>query len=159
MLPFYPLFLAGMNLVVVADDAFVFLFAWEFMSIASWFLVMADHRDPDNRHAGYVYLIMAVLSTLLLLVAFGLLSGPGGHLDFASMRAAKPAIEVARLIALAAVLGAGAKAGLVPLHAWSHTVSDALHIARVLQQEAPGAFQVVAPDEFVGLIIDNIRPT
>ena len=36
VLPFFPLFLAGMNLVIVADDAFLFLFSWELMSIASW---------------------------------------------------------------------------------------------------------------------------
>ena len=44
VLPFYPAFLAGMNLVVLADDAFTFLFAWEFMSLSSWALVMAHHR-------------------------------------------------------------------------------------------------------------------
>src|SRR6185503_18718630 len=41
VLPFYPLFLAGMNLVVLADDAFSFLLCWEVMSLASWALVMA----------------------------------------------------------------------------------------------------------------------
>ena len=33
VLPFYPAFLAGMNLVVLADDAFTFLVSWEFMSL------------------------------------------------------------------------------------------------------------------------------
>ena len=41
VLPFYPAFLAGMNLVILADDAFSFLVAWEFMSLTSWALVMA----------------------------------------------------------------------------------------------------------------------
>ena len=49
VLPFYPVFLGGMNLVVLADDAFSFLVAWEFMSLSSWALVMAHHHDPDNR--------------------------------------------------------------------------------------------------------------
>ena len=40
VLPFYPAFLAGMNLVVLADDAFTFLVAWEFMSLTSWALVL-----------------------------------------------------------------------------------------------------------------------
>ena len=35
VLPFYPAFLAGMNLVVLADDAFTFLLSWEFMSLTS----------------------------------------------------------------------------------------------------------------------------
>ena len=34
VLPFFPAYLAGMNLVVLADDAFSFLVAWEFMSLS-----------------------------------------------------------------------------------------------------------------------------
>ena len=56
VLPFYPAFLAGMSIVVLADDAFTFLVSWEFMSLSSWALVMAHHRVPDNVRAGYVYL-------------------------------------------------------------------------------------------------------
>ena len=48
VLPFYPLFLAGMNLVVLAGDAFSFLVAWEFMSLSSWALVVAHHHEADN---------------------------------------------------------------------------------------------------------------
>jgi formate hydrogenlyase subunit 3/multisubunit Na+/H+ antiporter MnhD subunit len=59
VLPFFPAFLAGMNLVVLADDAFSYLLCWEFMSLASWALVMAHHREPGNVKAGYVYLVMA----------------------------------------------------------------------------------------------------
>ena len=76
ILPFYPAFLAGMNLVVLADDAFTFLVAWEFMSLSSCALVMAHHRDPENIRAGYIYLVMAGIGTLALLLAFGALAGP-----------------------------------------------------------------------------------
>ena len=50
--PSSPAFLAGMNLVVLADDAFSYLLCWEFMSLASWALVMAHHREPGNAKAG-----------------------------------------------------------------------------------------------------------
>src|SRR5688572_31976257 len=86
VLPFFPAFLAGMNLVVVAADAFAFLLSWEFMSLASWALVMAHHRDADNAQAGYVYLVMASVGTLALLLAFGLMAGPDGGYAFAAMR-------------------------------------------------------------------------
>ena len=88
VLPFYPLFLAGMNLVVLADDAFSFLLCWEVMSLASWALVMAHHREADNARAGYIYLVMASFGTLALLLAFGLLAGPEGAYGFAQMRSA-----------------------------------------------------------------------
>src|SRR5207237_5715022 len=67
VLPFFPAYLAAMNLVVLADDAFSFLVAWEFMSLSSWALVMANHRAPENARAGYVYLVMATFGTLALL--------------------------------------------------------------------------------------------
>ena len=51
VLPFYPAFLAAMNLVVMADDAFVFLLSWELMSLVSWAIVLAHHREPANLRA------------------------------------------------------------------------------------------------------------
>jgi len=117
VLPFYPLFLAGMNLVVLADDAFSFLLSWEFMSLSSWALVMAHHQDRDNSHAGYVYLIMASFGTLALLLAFGLLAA-GGDYTFDAMRASVHAPATSFLVLALVLLGAGSKAGVVPLHAW-----------------------------------------
>lgn len=117
VLPFFPVFLAGMNLVPVADDAFSFLLAWESMSLASWALVMADHRAAETRTAGYVYLVMAAFGTLALLLAFAVLASGGGA-AFAAMRAHELSGLSGGLVLGLALLGAGSKAGLVPLHAW-----------------------------------------
>jgi formate hydrogenlyase subunit 3/multisubunit Na+/H+ antiporter MnhD subunit len=118
VLPFYAAFLAGMTLVVLADDAFTFLFSWEFMSLTSWALVMSHHRVPENVRAGYVYLVMASFGTLTLLFAFGLLAGPDGLYTFAQMRAAHPSAALGALAFILALIGAGSKAGIVPLHVW-----------------------------------------
>ncbi len=118
VLPFYPLFLAGLNLVVVADDAFSFLFAWELMSLASWALVMSHHRESGNALAGLVYIIMASFSGLALLLCFGLLAGSSGSYAFDAIRAAHPTAGIAALALVLALIGAGSKAGVVPLHAW-----------------------------------------
>jgi len=118
VLPFYPAFLAGMILVVLADDAFSFLVAWEFMSLASWALVLAHHRDAGNTRAGYVYLTMASFGTFALLLAFGLLAGSDGGYAFGAMREAQRAPDIAGLAMLLVLIGAGSKAGLVPLHVW-----------------------------------------
>jgi len=118
VLPFYPAFLAAMNLVVLADDAFTFLLSWEFMSVTSWTLVMAHHRRPGIARAGYVYLVMASFGTLALLLAFGLFAGPQGEYTFAAIRAAFYPSPTAALVLALALLGAGSKAGLVPLHVW-----------------------------------------
>lgn len=117
-LPFFPLFLAAMHLVLIADDAFTFLFAWELMSLASWALVMAQHREPETALAGFVYLAMAVFSGLALLLAFGTMAGTAGGYAFDAMRAARPSLGLAAAVFALTLTGAGSKAGLVPLHVW-----------------------------------------
>ncbi len=118
ILPAYPLFLAAMTLVVLADDAFTFLASWESMSLASWALVLANHRKPDTPRAGLVYLAMAGIGTMCLLLAFGLLAGGTGDYGFATLRAASRGPWLAAAIGGLALVGCGSKAGLVPLHAW-----------------------------------------
>src|SRR5690606_1896140 len=107
VLPFFPAFLAGMHLVVLADDAFTFLLSWEFMSLASWVLVVAHHQDRDNVRAGYVYLVMASFGTLALLLAFGLLAGPAGGYAFDTIRAAQHTPLASGLVLALLLLGAG----------------------------------------------------
>jgi len=49
VLPFYAAFIAGMNLVLLARDAFSFLVGWELMSLTSWALVLSYHTAAENR--------------------------------------------------------------------------------------------------------------
>ncbi len=118
VLPFFPAFIAAMNLVVMADDAFAFLLSWEAMSLASWALVIAHHREAGNVRAGYIYIVMASAGTLALLLAFGLLAGPTGSYAFDAMRAAHLSPAFAALVLALVLFGAGSKAGIVPLHVW-----------------------------------------
>ncbi len=118
VLPFYPVFLAAMNLVVLADDAYSFLFSWELMSLASWALVMSRHRAAETARAGYVYLLMASGGTFALLLAFGLLGGNAGGDSFAAIQAHPLAPGLAAMALVLVFIGAGSKAGLVPLHVW-----------------------------------------
>ena len=152
VLPFFPAFLAGMNLVVLADDAFTFLLCWEFMSLASWALVMAHHREQDNTRAGYIYLVMAGFGTLALLLAFGLLAGPAGTYTFDAMRAGEPSRFVAAAVLGLMLLGAGSKAGLVPLHVWlplAHPAAPS-HVSALMS----GVMTKVAVYGFIRVVFD-----
>jgi len=152
VLPFYAAFLAGMTLVVLADDAFTFLVSWEFMSLTSWALVMSHHRIPENVRAGYVYLIMASFGTMALLLAFGLLAGPDGLYTFAQMRAAPPSATLGALALILALIGAGSKAGIVPLHAWlplAHPAAPS-HVSALMS----GVMTKVAVYGFVRIALD-----
>jgi len=152
VLPFYPAYLAGMNLVVLSDDAFSFLVSWEFMSLTSWALVVAHHRERENLRAGYVYLLMASFGTLALLLAFGLLVGPNGNYTFDAVRAAHPSEALATLAVILALVGAGSKAGVVPLHAWlplAHPAAPS-HVSALMS----GVMTKVAVYGFVRIVFD-----
>ena len=116
--PFFPAYALAMNLVLIAGDAFGFLFSWELMSLTSWMLVVSRHRDAESRHAGHVYLVMAAIGTASLLFAFGGLAGAAGNYAFDAIRAAPPGPLVSGSFLRGAIFGAGSKAGIAPLHAW-----------------------------------------
>ena len=156
VLPFYAAYLAGMNLVVLADDAFTFLVSWEFMSLSSWALVIANHREPENVRAGYVYLLMAGFGTLALLFAFGLLAGPDGGYSFEQIRSEYPTTGIAALILVLALVGTGSKAGVVPLHVWlplAHPAAPS-HVSALMS----GVMTKVAIYGFVRIVFDLIGP-
>ena len=145
-----------MNLVLVADDAYTFLLSWEFMSLSSWALVMAHHREDDNARAGYVYLLMASFGTVVLLLAFALLAGPAGGYAFDAMRAASPTPAVAGLAFMLALIGAGSKAGIVPLHVWlplAHPAAPS-HVSALMS----GVMTKVAVYGFVRIVFGLAGP-
>ena len=153
VLPFYPAYLAAMNVVVLANDAFSFLVAWEFMSLTSWAMVVSHHRDPENVRAGFVYILMASFGTLALLLAFGLLASDAGY-DFDSIRASHPSAALTGTVIILVLLGAGSKAGLVPLHAWlplAHPAAPS-HVSALMS----GVMTKVAVYGFVRIVFDLV---
>ena len=83
----YHVFLAAMALVLVADDAYLFMVAWETMALSSYFLVTTEHRIPEIRRAGFLYLLIAHVGALAILLCFGVLQGGSGDYTFDGMRA------------------------------------------------------------------------
>jgi formate hydrogenlyase subunit 3/multisubunit Na+/H+ antiporter MnhD subunit len=114
----YHAFLAAMALVLVADDAYMFMVAWETMALASFFLVTTDHRIAQIRQAGFLYLLIAHVGAIAILLCFGVLQGGRGDYTFAAMRAATLGGFWSSAAFLLALFGFGAKAGLLPLHVW-----------------------------------------
>ena len=158
VLPYYPVFLGAMNLVVLADDAFVFLLSWEFMSLVSWGMVVAHHRIPANVRAGYIYLVMASFGTLCLLLAFGVMAGIAGEYSFAAMRSMPLTQSLALIAGTLTLIGAGSKAGIVPLHVWlplAHPAAPS-HVSALLS----GVMTKVGVYGFIRIVFDLIgEPT
>ena len=114
----YHVFLASMAMVVLSDDAFAFMVSWETMALASYFLVTTQHRVPEIRSAGFLYLLLAHVGAIGLLLCFGVLQGGSWQFTFDAMRQATLSPAWASVAFGLALFGFGAKAGLVPLHVW-----------------------------------------
>ena len=113
-------FLLGMSLVPCAANVFTFLFAWELMAVASYFLVMTEHESSDARAAGLWYAAMTHFGFVLLLPMFLIMAPAAGATAFVDLRAGASALPpAARSTVFALALAAfGSKAGVVPLHVW-----------------------------------------
>ena len=114
----YHAFLAAMALVLIADDAYVFMVAWESMALSSFFLVTTEHRIPEIRRAGFLYLLIAHIGAIAILLCFGALQGGSGDYTFAAMRSVRLTGAWPSAAFFLALFGFGAKAGLLPLHIW-----------------------------------------
>ncbi|HET7833542.1 MAG TPA: hydrogenase 4 subunit B [Gallionella sp.] len=116
----YHLFLGSMALVLLADDAYMFMVAWETMALSSYFLVTTDHRIPDIRKAGYLYLLIAHVGAIGILLSFGVMQGGLGigAYTFSAMREAHLSVFWSSVAFLLALFGFGAKAGVLPMHVW-----------------------------------------
>jgi formate hydrogenlyase subunit 3/multisubunit Na+/H+ antiporter MnhD subunit len=114
----YHVFMASMAFVILADDAYLFMVAWETMALSSYFLVTTDHRVPAIRAAGFLYLLIAHIGAIAILLCFGVLHGGQGDYRFTALRAAELTPFWSSAAFVLAFIGFGAKAGMIPLHAW-----------------------------------------
>jgi hydrogenase-4 component B len=114
----YHVFVAAMALVILADDAYLFMVAWETMALASYFLVTTDHDRPAIRSAGFLYLLVAHIGAIAVLLCFGVMAVGGGDFTFDALREAELSPFWASAAFVLAFFGFGAKAGIVPLHIW-----------------------------------------
>lgn len=129
-------FLLSMTLVVIADNGFFFLIAWELMALVSYFLVVTEHEKADVRYAGFFYLIMTHVGTAFVVLIYLILFQSAGSFSFEAFRhPEQPLSEGLRAwLFLAALIGFGTKAGIVPLHVWlpyAHPASPS-HISALM---------------------------
>ena len=113
-------FLLSMTLVVLADNGLFFLIVWELMALTSYCLILTEHEHADVRDAGLFYLIMSHAGTAFIILTFLLFFQQSGSFSFETFRRSPhPLPDHLRTVAfLAALIGFGAKAGVIPLHVW-----------------------------------------
>ena len=116
----YNLALLASLVVLVAGNAVVFLVAWESMAVASYLLIIRNHREAGVAGAGFLFIAMSEAGFALIIAAFGILAAKTGSMDFGLIAAHSAHLSNGwrGAVFLLALFGFGFKAGIVPLHIW-----------------------------------------
>lgn len=125
------LFVSVQVVVLVARDPLTFLVAWEAMTLVPAAVILVARADEPARRAVFFYVALTHLAGAGTWVAILLLAHEGAIGDPRAI-ASGSGVQVA--IALAALVGMGAKAGLMPLHVWlplAHPIAPA-HVSALM---------------------------
>ena len=119
-------FVLAMTSLLVARDPISFLGSWELMSLLPAAIILVYRcGDRESRSTAFTYLAITHLGGAGTWVAI-LLLAKAGAIGASGAVASGSGLQVA--VALAALVGMGTKAGLVPLHSWlprAHPIAPA----------------------------------
>lgn len=115
---FFGLMTATMSGVVLARDGISFLYAWEIMALAAYFLVSTEDEKREVNEAGTLYMITTHIGTLGLFALFPLLNLLAGSWHFPAAGSLDASSPLATALFLTAIFGFGMKAGIMPFHIW-----------------------------------------
>jgi formate hydrogenlyase subunit 3/multisubunit Na+/H+ antiporter MnhD subunit len=110
------MFLAMLG-VVIFRQGFEFLLCWEFMTLASFLLILFEGEKRETRRAAINYLILMHIGFVFLVAGFVTASGDGtlGGFDrWGTCFATRDPLPLFILL----LIGFGMKAGIFPLHVW-----------------------------------------
>ncbi|HTT87812.1 MAG TPA: proton-conducting transporter membrane subunit, partial [Acidimicrobiales bacterium] len=109
--------LGAVSIVIVASDAFTFLFGWETLTISFYVLTGIGRRDEAQARSSWVTLGLGKVGGAALLFGFLLVAGRAHTYAFAAWTQIPTGALHDAAFALV-VVGFGAKVGIVPLQVW-----------------------------------------
>jgi hydrogenase-4 component B len=126
----YPLFLISMATVIASNTVWVFMTAWESMTVTSFFLVTAHREQAGVVRSGYIYLVMSQLSAMLILSGLLAMGAALHSLNFSVWALAAHTLPWGLKTWIFVLLSTGfaIKSGVVPFHVWlprAHPVAPA----------------------------------
>ncbi len=148
------LFVAGMELLLIADDFLTLLIGWELVGACSWALIGHRWREPEvGRSAIYAFIATRLGDLGLFIAAIAVFAGTGSF-AFAGLAQLPPARLV--LVAAGVILSAATKSGQVPFAPWLFramagptSVSALLHAATMV---AAGAYLLIRLQPMLAIV-------
>jgi len=112
--------MASVALILMANDAPLFLISWECMSILCFLLINFELQSQTDKVAGYIMLAMSEAGFLAVVIAFLVLGRGAAGFSFSALSAAAGTLSPPALwsVFLLGFFGFGVKAGLVPVNFW-----------------------------------------
>ncbi|HXT36810.1 MAG TPA: proton-conducting transporter membrane subunit [Chloroflexota bacterium] len=114
------LLLASVLICVTADNAFLFLVAWELIVLLFYLLVVYQYDQPDTPSAAYLTAALARGGGAMVVGALLLLAVSARGFSFAAIAAHASALPMGIRVAvfILALIGFGTKIGAVPAQIW-----------------------------------------
>lgn len=116
----YLVLCASIVWILIEQDVFGFLLAWEAMSVSSYLLVNFEHQHKGTPQAGYLMLAMSEAGFIAVGLVLLVLAVRSGSWQFSQLNAGTAGLGPVTywLLFLLSFFGFGVKAGLVPVNAW-----------------------------------------
>ena len=146
-------FLLSLVGVVCARDALSFLFFWELMTLVPAAIILVGTSTEAARHTVFTYVAITHLGGAGTWIALLLLAHEGAIGDSTALGEGS---GVQAVIAVAAMIGFGTKAGLMPMHAWlprAHPIAPAFISALM-----SGVMVAVAAYGLIRVLVDWLGP-
>lgn len=121
-------FLLALIGVLAARDALSFLAFWELMTVIPAAAILVARPDAEARRAVFIYIALTHVAGVGVWIAMLVLAQNG------ALGGALEPSQTRNLVMIAALIGFGAKAGLMPLHSWlirAHPLAPA-HISALM---------------------------
>jgi len=121
--PFLLLFITGMVGVVCVTDMFFFFVFWEFMTLASYLLVIFEREQKVNLKAGFKYFLLTHIGTACMFMAAIILWTQSNSFDFYELRRAfeiylSSNVAIVHIVLLLFFVGFATKAAILPFGIW-----------------------------------------
>jgi len=114
------LLISGLTGVAISGDLFTLFVFWELMCIASYALVAFRKDRWEPIEAGFKYLVMSTIGSLIALYGISILYGMTGTLNIAEIASRMPSSwTVEGYFSIAMIIsGFGVTAAIFPFHSW-----------------------------------------